>query len=367
MSQSAAALIAAAIASSHAVLPFSSFCLCGFCSCSVCSSPQQWAPAVECRLSIVFFLASCQQHRKEQNGRDLHSNLHAAAMQLLGQPSCAVHALCLLCMCCALTCAPSSLVLPLSRILHHPLLSHSHFYEALLRCCALLSHARNTVNWDSPGPGDKLSGDTCFAPPRPAMSCQDSEGLTSRTSDSTASLSFASSLLSFLLSGADRWRASTVDCLSRLAPACCCCWAACCLCRCCEGDICCMPPTMLLAGAEVLAVGDSRSRNLQASTSYSGCVRRPKTDRKKLAPKGHHHGSPWEKLPPEAVYIGFDHETLLSSLPMQQKRRNPVDSMSACDQDLYVGQHEYVGLCAGPARGFLGSFMLAPLQEHRLL
>ncbi len=55
---------------------------------------------------------------------------------------------------------------------------------------------------------------TCFAPASPAMSFHDSEGLMSSTSDRTASRSFASSAVSFFLSGAGRCLATAVDCLS---------------------------------------------------------------------------------------------------------------------------------------------------------
>jgi len=55
---------------------------------------------------------------------------------------------------------------------------------------------------------------TCLAPAKPAMSFHDSDGLTSSTSDRTASRSLASSAVSFFLSGADRCLAMTVDCLS---------------------------------------------------------------------------------------------------------------------------------------------------------
>jgi len=55
---------------------------------------------------------------------------------------------------------------------------------------------------------------TCFAPASPAMSFHDSEGLMSSTSDRTASRNFASSAVSFFLSGADRCLAIAVDCLS---------------------------------------------------------------------------------------------------------------------------------------------------------
>lgn len=104
---------------------------------------------------------------------------------------------------------------------------------------------------------------TCLAPPRPAMSCQDSDGLMSSTSESTASRNLASSAVSFRLSGPDLCREMTVVCLSRLADGCC--WDCCrdCLCKRWGGRLPLDLVMMPLVVGDVLGVGDSRARNLR--------------------------------------------------------------------------------------------------------
>jgi hypothetical protein len=100
------------------------------------------------------------------------------------------------------------------------------------------------------------------------MSFHDSEGLMSSTSDRTASRNFASSAVSFFLSGADRCLAIAVDCLSLwmlevvkaglLVR-----WDVSLLllldCDC--GDV------LVICVAEVLGSGDSRSRSLKKQST----------------------------------------------------------------------------------------------------